>query len=231
MSESNTEYRQQRFAAPPGATELILIRHGESRAASPDAPFPLVDGQGDPELHANGHAQALRVADRLKPEPISAIYVTNLQRTAQTAAPLSEQLGLEPRVEPDLREVHLGDWEGGLFRIKAAQQDPVYLRMHEQERWDVIPGAESHDALTNRIQPALLRIAHRHPDECVAAVVHGGVIAHILALAAAARPFAFMGAENGSISRLILHEQRMLVRGFNDVAHLSDLASGSQGLS
>ena len=171
------------------------------------------------------------MAERLHPEPISAIYVTNLRRTAETAAPLCARLGLTPRVEPDLREVHLGEWEGGLFRIKAAQQDPIYLALHEQERWDVIPGAESHEALSQRIRPALLRIASRHPDECVAAVVHGGVIAHVLAAAAQARPFAFMGAENGSISRLIIHEERMLVRGFNDVAHLYDLASGPQGLS
>ena len=32
-------------------------------------------------------------------------------------------------VVPELREVHLGEWEGGLYRIKARQSDPVYLRM------------------------------------------------------------------------------------------------------
>jgi len=82
------EYRQQRFARPQGATELLLIRHGESRAATAEAPFPLVDGHGDPELHAAGREQAERVGERLRLEPIDAVYVTNLRRTAETAAPL-----------------------------------------------------------------------------------------------------------------------------------------------
>ena len=39
-------------------TRLCLVRHGESRAATPDNPFPLVDGQGDPELGPQGREQA-----------------------------------------------------------------------------------------------------------------------------------------------------------------------------
>ena len=46
------EYRQARFAAPPGACSVILVRHGESSAARPGEPFPLVDGQGDPGTRA-----------------------------------------------------------------------------------------------------------------------------------------------------------------------------------
>ena len=51
-------YRQPRFQAPPGATELILVRHGESQAAVDGQPFELVDGQGDPALAPNGREQA-----------------------------------------------------------------------------------------------------------------------------------------------------------------------------
>ncbi len=118
------EYRQQSFSRPPGATEVLLVRHGESRAATADAPFPLVDGHGDPELHANGQEQARCVALRLANENIAAVYVTNLRRTAETAAPLCRELGITPIVEPDLREVFLGAWEGGILRIKAHDNDP-----------------------------------------------------------------------------------------------------------
>jgi probable phosphoglycerate mutase len=221
MSNTTKEYRQQSFARPPGATEILLVRHGESRAATAESPFPLVDGHGDPELHPNGREQALRVAQRLRREAISAVYVTNLRRTVETAAPLCRELGVTPIVERDLREVHLGEWEGGLLRIKAHDNDPVYQRMIAEQRWDVIPGAESWHALNSRITGALSRIAARHPDELVVAVVHGGVIAHILAHATGARPFAFNGADNGSISHVVLVENRILVRRFNDSAHLS----------
>jgi len=219
------EYRQSRFTRPPGATEILLVRHGESRAHTPDEPFPLVDGHGDPELSDLGHEQALRVGERLKSEPIDAIYVTSLRRTVETAAPLAGHLGIEPVVERDLREVHLGEWEGGLLRIKVHENDPIALKMREEERWDVIPGAESHDSIQRRVKGALARIVKAHPDQMVAAFVHGGIVAHILAQAAQSRPFAFNGADNGSISHIVVVQDRIIVRRFNDSAHLADIGT------
>lgn len=217
------EYRQARFTRPPGATEILLVRHGESRAATPDNPFPLVDGHGDPELHENGRAQAIKIGTRLRHQPIDAVYVTNLRRTAETAVPLCVHLGLEPIVEPDLREVHLGEWEGGLYRIKAHENDPIYVKMQQEQRWDVIPGAEPRDTFHERLTRGLNRIRNTHPDQLVVAIVHGGVIGHILAHATGARPFSFNGADNGSISHIVMSEERIVVRGFNDVTHISDV--------
>jgi 2,3-bisphosphoglycerate-dependent phosphoglycerate mutase len=224
----STAYRQRRFEPPPGATQLLLIRHGESQAADPDLPFTLADGHADPALHPNGQEQALRIAERLGGTRIDAIYVTTLQRTAQTAAPLAVRLGLTPQVEPDLREVFLGDWEAGLFRKMVAENHPIAAQMWEQERWDVIPGAEPGDEFAARVGGAITRIAAAHPDQVVAAFVHGGVIGQALALASGSRPFAFLGADNGSISRLVIlrpappARQRWIVRGYNDVAHLPE---------
>jgi 2,3-bisphosphoglycerate-dependent phosphoglycerate mutase len=74
-------FRQTRYAAPPTATTVILVRHGESAAARLDEPFPLRDGHGDPALHPEGERQAVKVGERLRHERIDAIYVTTLQRT------------------------------------------------------------------------------------------------------------------------------------------------------
>ena len=215
------EYRQHKFEVPQGATEIILVRHGESRAATADNPFPLIDGQGDPELAPQGRQQAIAVGERLKHLPINAIYATSLQRTVETAAPLCAHLEMEPRVDPDLREVHLGDWEGGKFRIMVHENHPLYVKMHEEQRWDVIPGAESREALQERIGRGLNRIAQAHPNELVVAVLHGGVIGHIIAEATGSTPFAFNGCDNGSISRVVMVDGKIVVRGFNDVSHLS----------
>ena len=84
-------FRQYRFTPPDGATTVLLVRHGESAPAHPDRPFPMVDGHGDPPLDPVGHEQAERLADRLQHERIDAIYVTTLQRTYQTAAPLASR--------------------------------------------------------------------------------------------------------------------------------------------
>lgn len=216
------EYPQTRLAPPPGATDLLLVRHGQSAPAREGEPFPMVDGQGDPPLTALGQEQGRAVARRLAGAGLAAVYVTTLQRTRQTAQPLLDATGLEARVEPDLREVHLGEWEGGVFRQKVAERDPLAVRMHEEERWDVIPGAESSAALADRVGAAIRRICAAHPDQRVAVVAHGGVIAQVLAMATGSRPFAFMGVDNGSLSQVVVDGERWRVRRFNDTAHLPD---------
>jgi probable phosphoglycerate mutase len=216
------EYRQHRFSAPPGAVDLLVVRHGESAAAVEGEVFDLVDGQGDPALHPAGRAQAELVADRLQHEPLSALYVSTLRRTSETAAPLAARLGLEPTVLADLREVHLGEWEGGLLRKHSMEGHPIALRIAQEERWDVIPGAESRDALGARVRSAIATIAERHPDQRVAVFTHGGWIGEMMALATGARPFAFSGADNASISQIVVVGDRWVVRRFNDTSHLEE---------
>jgi len=214
------EARQHRFSLPEGHADLLLIRHGETQAAVRGESFPMVDGQGDPALRPEGHAQAEAVGARLKTEPIAAIYVTTMQRTHQTAAPLAAHLGLVPRVVADLREVFLGDWDGGEFRFRAAENDPAFVRARAREEWGELPGAETTAQLQARVRRGLMQIATAHPDQTVAVVVHGGVISAAMAIATGSRGFAFNGADNGSISRLVVGPDRMILRGFNDVSHL-----------
>lgn len=214
------EYHQHKYTPPAGAADLLLIRHGRTEAARPGVSFPMADGHGDPALHPEGETQAVSVGERLKDEPLAAIYVTSLRRTHQTAAPLAAHLGLVPIVERELREVHLGDWDGGLYRIKAAEDAPEFQRAREQQEWGEIPGAETTAILHARVRDGLLRIAAAHADQRVAVVVHGGVIGAAMAIASGSQPFAFLGAENGSISRLVIEGEKMRIRGFNDCTHL-----------
>lgn len=219
-----TEYRQHRFAPPPGATDILLIRHGESAPVKDGVPPPSVDGQDDPPLDPVGVRQAELLAERLADEQIDAIYVTTLQRTQQTAAPLAAKLGLTPTVVKDLREIFLGDWEGGSFRKNFAEQHPIALQVIEQQRWDVIPGAESFDQFGSRLRGALSDIVSRHPDQRVAVVVHGGVIGELLRQAVSGTEyFAFVGCDNASISQLVVTDERWIVRRFNDTAHLGGM--------
>lgn len=219
--------RQVRFTRPPGATSVLLVRHGESIPFREDEPFPLVGGHGDPRLDPRGVAQAERIAERLSHpysgETVEAIYVTNLRRTAETAAPLASRLGLEPMVEADLREVFLGDWEGGTYRTKIQQGDPIVQRMFAEERWDVIPGGEPDDQFSARVKAGIDRIGAKHPDQMVAVFTHGGVIGRVLATATGSRPFALTGAANASISHLFVVGDSWSVRSYNDTGHLEGL--------
>jgi probable phosphoglycerate mutase len=224
---ASEEYRQPRFVPPAGATEILLIRHGESAPARMDEPFPMVDGHGDPPLAPDGHEQARLVGIRLADEPIDAIYVSTLQRTHETAAPLVAAVGLEPTVEPELREVFLGEWEGGLFRKHVAEGHPVAQAMFETRRWDAIPGAETNEAISGRIAGALQRLHDRHRDGRVAVFVHGGVIGAAVAHTVGGDPFGFAGVDNGSVTHLVVLDEWWHLRTYNDTAHLGPLLSAA----
>jgi probable phosphoglycerate mutase len=223
------QIRQHRFVPPEGACEILLVRHGESEPYVEGSPFPLVEGHADPALAPEGRQQAERVAERLATtgERVSAIYVSSLRRTHETAAPLAARLGIEPRVERDLREVFLGEWEGGELRRHVIDRHPVAVRMFEQGDWGAIPGAESNTQLGARVRGAIERIATRHPDQLVVAVAHGGVIGTAVSLATGAAPFQFTGSDNASITHLVITAERWIVRCFNDTSHLSPTFSSA----
>jgi probable phosphoglycerate mutase len=214
---------QRPFAPPAGATEVILVRHGASAHAFPDQPFPLLDGQSDPELAPEGEQQAEALVDRLAAEPLAALFVTPLRRTRQTAAPLAARTGLEPVVVPELVEIALGDYEGGEWRVRAANGDPMVARVFAEQRWDVIPNAEPLEQYTRRLRLGIEKVvAAAGPDAVVAAFSHGAAIAEICHQATDSRPFAFVTVDNASITRLVvLGDGTWVLRSFNDTAHLA----------
>lgn len=217
--------------APAGSTEFLLIRHGATIGVAEGETFPLKFGHGDPSLSPDGEVQAELTAKRLMLEEIHALYVTPLIRTHQTAAPFEKLTGLAARVEHDLREVFLGDWEGGEFRRRAAAQDPRFVAAMREDEWGHIPGAETTQQLIDRCIAAMERLRAAHVGQRVAVVVHGGVIAAILNHATSTR-HTFHGADNCSISHLVYDgsdgtdvvksslNSPWILRCFNDTAHL-----------
>lgn len=185
----------------------------------------MMDGHGDPPLAPDGHEQAKAVSLRLEAEAIDAVYVSSLQRTHQTAAPLVASIGIQPIVEPELREVHLGEWEGGSFRKHVIEGHPLALKMFETGRWDAIPGAESNEGFAGRVTGALRQLHDRHPDGRIAVFVHGGVIGAAVAHAVDGMPFGFAGVDNGSITHLVISGDSWHLRTYNDTGHLGPLLS------
>jgi probable phosphoglycerate mutase len=213
-------FSQVPYSGPPGSTELWLVRHGASADAVEGEDFEMIEGHGNPPLSAIGREQAELVGARLAQHHFDALYVTILRRTVETAAPLVRLSALTPVVEPDLREVHLGEWEGGLYRQKVADGDPVAMQMLKEQRWEIVPGAEKAEVFATRIRGAIERIAAAHPGQRVVAFSHGAAIGEVLAQATGSSPFAFLMTDNAGIARIILTPDRWILRGFNDTSHL-----------
>jgi 2,3-bisphosphoglycerate-dependent phosphoglycerate mutase len=219
---SSEGFRQQQYAPPPEATELVLVRHGASAIAVPGSPFPLFEGQGNPELAPEGRAQAERVAARLAREQFTGLFVSPFARTVQTAEPIAAACGLAPRTIPELREVHTGELEGGAFRIAVAEGDPRIARLFTEERWDVIPGAEPMEAFAERVRSAAAAVVEAAGPGAAIVVTHGAFIAELCRQAAGSRAFAFITVDNASITRLVYAGGRQILRSFNDTAHLAE---------
>lgn len=220
-AESRVLHSQKRYALPLGAREIILVRHG---ASASEIAEKLAYGDltlADPPLSPAGRTQAETVAERLKREPITHIFVTPLQRTQQTAAPLADLTGIAPIVIPDLREAYMGDWEHE-FYARAAAQDPLLKRMLIEESWEVIPNAERMDNFSARVRAGVGKVADALAEGSAAvAFVHGGTIGELCRQATGSRAFAFFAPENTSISRLVIHQDgRWGLRTYNDVSHL-----------
>lgn len=218
-------YPQRSWILPPNATEVLLVRHGASQAAVEGEPFEAIEGgHADPPLAPEGLVQADLVAARLATDPPDAVFVTPLQRTVQTASPLvAAAAGLSPAVVAELREIHLGDWEGGELRVRTAHGDPLVAEIFERQRWDVIPNAEPMDAFAARVRAGLDTIVQATgPGGRAAAFVHGGVIGELCHQAVGGRRLGFVHVENASISRLVVFSDgRWLLRSFNDTSHLT----------
>jgi 2,3-bisphosphoglycerate-dependent phosphoglycerate mutase len=214
---------QRPYLAPADSAEILLVRHGTSGPESPELEHEFTpDGWGDPALAPEGREQARTVAARLESVPIAALFVTPLRRTVETAHPLAERTGLAPRVVRELSEVHMGEWEGAMHRIRIAENDSVWQRVLREERWDAIPGAERMEQFSTRVRTGMEKVASKvGAGNLGVAFVHGGVIGEVCRQASGSRPFAFVYADNGSITRIICRpEAWWQVHGFNDVSHL-----------
>jgi broad specificity phosphatase PhoE len=128
--------------------ELVLVRH-----AQPDwEPEGLaVD---DPGLTALGREQARRTAELLAGERFDALHVSPYRRTRETAAPIAEALGLEPRFDSWLRECGLPSL-AGRTNEEVRRYFEEYHSLDFERLWDGPPGGESFRHFYERVSSGI----------------------------------------------------------------------------
>ncbi len=150
------------------------------------------------------------------------LYTSDLKRSAETAAPIAELTGVEPRPMPELREIFLGEWEG-LQTEEVGQRFPeAWAKWTVEPSWDLVRGGEGGAAFEARVEAALHQIFDEHQDGEVVVVTHGGVIQIALhtVVGRPSRGFFPFRIANASISVIEKRGDRMVIARVNDVGHL-----------
>jgi probable phosphoglycerate mutase len=153
-------------------TRMCIVRHGETEWNA----ARRVQGQLDVPLSEVGLAQARSVSAALPEGRFAALYASDLTRVRQTAAPSAERLGLEPRIEPELRERHYGAFQALTFDEAKAAMPADYARYAARDPEFDFGGGESLRDFSARAIACLSSLAARHPGEELLVFTHGGVL-------------------------------------------------------
>lgn len=205
-------------------TKILLIRHGESMANA----MGVFAGSTDVPLSETGRRQAAVTADFLKEVPVDAVYASDLCRAVETAEAVARPRGLSVNIEPGLREINCGQWEG-LSHEEIARRFPELLRVWREDLGKAeLPGGESVAQVSRRAMEALARIAGRHCGETVCIASHGMVIR---CLAVAVSGWGTEGmmrldfAANASVTTIFWEDGRFSLEEYGHADHMGDLAT------
>ena len=153
---------------------IYLLRHGETLWNRGGR----LQGQQDSPLTARGVAQArdngLRLRQCIDDPKTWDIVASPLGRCWQTAVLVAESLDLDPsiiRLEPRLREISYGIWEGQTHQ-EIAERHPSIWQRRQADPWNYsAPGGESYAALSARSGAWLAGV---DPAARLIVVSHGG---------------------------------------------------------
>lgn len=153
-------------------TRIDLLRHGETEGGA------RYRGAIDDALSARGWEQMRAVVG--ESGPWSRIVSSPLQRCAAFASETEQIHRLPLDIEPRLRELHFGDWEGKTsVEIHAAWPDRLE-RFWSDPVNHPPPGGENFSAFQARVLGAWDDLLARHAGAHLLIVTHGGPIRVIL---------------------------------------------------
>ncbi len=156
------------LTGPP--RRLVIVRHGETW----DNAAGVWQGQLDSPLSDRGRAQATAMAPLVAALAPQRIVSSDLSRARDTAAAISWATGIPVALDPRLREIHAGQWQG-LTSQQVKERDPE-LRAAVLAGEDLRRGhtGENLAEVLARCSEAVGEIvAELAPGECAVLVTHG----------------------------------------------------------
>jgi broad specificity phosphatase PhoE len=129
------------------------------------------------------------------------------------------------RLDPDLREIALGAWEGSTYAEVRGQQPEAFDAWQRDAMRGAPPGGETALALQKRVIHAFERWRQPESDMTQVWVTHGGVISALLCYALEldlTKRWRFR-RDNASITEFDVGAAYIIVMRVNDTAHLETL--------
>lgn len=158
-------------------TRLLLIRHAHVDNGTANR----ICGWLDLPLSPTGERQlqAFRAEpSAFKPE---ALYASSLSRARVTAGALAFNWNVPVSVDPQLREINCGAFEGMPIQEVKHRYPELWARNASQAddnfAW---PEGETYKNFRQRIFETLSRIARRHANRRIPVVTHTGVISQVV---------------------------------------------------
>ena len=108
-----------------GTRRLVVVRHGETL----DNAAGVWQGLKDTELSPVGLAQAEKAAPMVAAYEPEVVVASDLARARVTAERVGEAAGMPVRLDPRLREIDVGEWQG-VTTAEVRNRDPELLRAH-----------------------------------------------------------------------------------------------------
>src|SRR2546428_8423139 len=140
-------------------------------------------GSRDVPLTTDGRLQADAVAQALAGAGVAAVYTSPLERARVCAELIAKPHRLEPRVEPDVREMAFGAWEG-ITGEELRGRFPRGARAWRLTPHLVSPpGGETLAEAAARVRGALARLIGDHAGEAAVLGSHA-IVVRLIVLAA-----------------------------------------------
>ena len=196
-----------------------LVRHGRTAWNVQRRVMGWLDEGVKPVARRDAEA----VADALAGEDVAAIVSSPLRRALQTAGPLANRVGIEPRLDDRVGELRAGPWEG-LTEDEISERWPEEWRRWRNEPHTLaLEGRETLRELNARVTAVLDELACSSAATGAAVVyTHDAVVRAAVAWALGTGPEVYRHVEvaNCSITTVrVLDGVRRLVRA-NEVGHL-----------
>jgi alpha-ribazole phosphatase len=192
---------------------IYLLRHGAIQSPGEGKRYI---GWQDHALSDAGQRQAHAWAEYFNGMVLEGIYCSDLIRCLETARIIAARCGLEPKAIAELREIHLGSWEGLRFDSVRANFPQEFQQRGDNLADHSPPHGESFADLQRRVWPVFTKLASG-PRQTTLMVTHAGVIRVLICrlLGMPLNNLFRIGMTYGALSIIDFGPQGFRVRGLN----------------